>query len=82
MFNIYKKYFIDKNIAQTKNHRSTRQTLWKKTPLSRLSTSFKFNDSLYVCLCKTFGHTYVKPFNYITNMKLFFYNCFFIVYLF
>ena len=31
----------------------------KKALLIRIF--FKFNDSQYVYLCKTYGHTYVKP---------------------
>ena len=60
--NVWHIYLIDKSISPTKYHntnRSTRQTLWKKSSIN--SNFFKFNDSQYVCLCKTYGHTYVKP---------------------
>ena len=60
--NVWHIYLIGKNIAPTKYHntnRSTRQTLWKKSSIN--SNFFKFNDSQYVYLCKTYGHTYVKP---------------------
>ena len=52
--NVWHIYLIDKSISPTKYHntnRSTRQTLWKKSSIN--FNFFKFNDSQYVCLCKT-----------------------------